>query len=60
MLAKAIEPQETTKKRQEELSLIAGHLLFPVQRWEGLSAKWLLLRYLFDEHIEGWEVWLEA
>lgn len=36
MLAKAIEPQETTKKRQVELSVIAGCLLFSLQRSEGL------------------------
>jgi hypothetical protein len=36
MLAKAIEPQETTKRRQVELSIIAGCLLFSLQRSKGL------------------------
>lgn len=35
MLAKAIEPQETTKKRQVEWPVVAGCLLFCLRRSEG-------------------------
>lgn len=59
MLAKAIEPQETSKRRQVEWSVTAGWwptVLFTED--SALAGPWSWLSYLFDENIGDWEVFL--
>lgn len=59
MLAKAIEPQETSKRRQVEWCVMAGWLpAVSLTEKCALLDPWSWLSYLFNENVGDWEVFL--